>query len=56
MAGEPVKPVVDVDSSDSFLDADDIVYADGESLVDKLADEHLGHPSPDAPKLPTVDH
>ncbi len=50
------REIIDIDSSDSFLDAPDIVYQDGTALLDILADEHLGHPSPDAPKLPTVDH
>lgn len=40
--------VIDIASTDSFLDAP--------ALVEKLSDKRLGEPSPDAPKLPKVDH
>lgn len=55
MARGPVG-TIDIDTTDSFLDGPDIKYADGEKLIDKLADKVLGTPSPDAPKLPKVDH
>ena len=50
------REVIDIDSTDSFLDAPDIKYEDGKTLVEKLSDKRLGEPSPDAPKLPKVDH
>lgn len=58
MARRPVEQpeVIDLDSTDNFLDAPDIRYEDGKTLVERLADQHLGEPSKKAPPLPVVDH